>query len=138
MRVYVYVYIYIYIYTYICVCAYMYIYMCVCVCCARARVCISLFGLIYAGSVTGAGIAVHTNPCEWLSVRVAVARVALRQCAPTPCASVTVCDGIVALSWDRTCVTPAFSRDVIVISYNIWDGRGRIRPRADHRLAVCR
>jgi len=31
-------------------------------------------------SVTGAGIAVHTNPCERLSVRVAVARVALRQC----------------------------------------------------------
>jgi len=30
--------------------------------------------------VTGAGIAVHTNPCERLSVRVAVARVALRQC----------------------------------------------------------
>jgi len=32
------------------------------------------------GGVTGAGIAVHTNPCERLSVRVAVARVALRQC----------------------------------------------------------
>jgi len=30
--------------------------------------------------VTGAGITVHTNPCERLSVRVAVARVALRQC----------------------------------------------------------
>jgi len=30
-------------------------------------------------SVTGAGIAVHTNPCERLSVRVAVVRVALRQ-----------------------------------------------------------
>ena len=49
--------------------------------------------------VTGAGIAVHTNPCERLSVRVAVARVALRQCCAyavcvclslsvTPCASV--------------------------------------------------
>jgi len=43
--------------------------------------------------VKGAGITVHTNPCERLPVRVAVARVALRQCvAPTPCASVTVCD----------------------------------------------
>ena len=47
--------------------------------------------------VTGAGTAVHTNPCERLSVRVAVARVALRQCCAyavwtslsvTPCASV--------------------------------------------------
>jgi len=31
-------------------------------------------------AVTGAGITVHTNLCERLSVRVAVARVALRQC----------------------------------------------------------
>jgi len=36
--------------------------------------------------VTGAGITVHTNPCERLSVRVAVARVALRQwCAYAVC-----------------------------------------------------
>ena len=30
--------------------------------------------------ITGAGITVHTNPCERLLVRVAVACVALRQC----------------------------------------------------------
>ena len=36
--------------------------------------------LEYEHVVTGAGIAVHTNPCERLSVRVVVARVALRQC----------------------------------------------------------
>jgi len=36
--------------------------------------------------VTGAGIIVHTNPCERLSVRVAVARVALRRvCAYAVC-----------------------------------------------------
>jgi len=36
--------------------------------------------------VTGAGITVHTNPCERLSVRVAVALVALR-----PCCAYAVC-----------------------------------------------
>ena len=69
--------------------------MCTCVCI-----------YIYIYIVSGAGITVHTNPCERLSVRVAVARVALRQCLrlrrvcnvtvcdhPTPCASVTICDG---------------------------------------------
>ena len=35
---------------------------------------------IEGSTVTGAGITVHTNPCERLPVRVAVARVALRQC----------------------------------------------------------
>ena len=38
------------------------------------------FALLTYISVTGAGIAVHTYPCERLPVRVAVARVALRQC----------------------------------------------------------
>jgi len=37
-------------------------------------------GLGRPSPVTGAGITVHTNPCERLSVRVAVARVARRQC----------------------------------------------------------
>jgi len=43
-------------------------------------------------SVTGAGIAVHTNPCERLSVRSCGACRPAPVFAPTPCASVTVCD----------------------------------------------